>query len=332
MDDLAAVCEQIASHASRLKKVALLADYLRRLDDDDLALAIQFLSAGPVSQRLSNHSLFEVDDRAKLSIGHSVLRSALQISTGWDAQTLSVCHAEVGDSGETACLLLRGITGELPLTLKHANEIYQQLFCCRSTGAKRDLLVEVFRNYRPLTIKYFVKVITRGLRIGLMGKMVEEAVALACETPPDAVRDANNRLGDLARVALAARHGELDHIAARLFHPMDFMLAKPLERLEDLADPAEWVIEDKYDGIRSQVHFDAGHVRIYSRGMEDVTGAFPELAQTLATLPGSGLVDGEILAWREGRALKLQRAATALGAQESSGHASSRGAGRVHGV
>jgi DNA ligase-1 len=88
---------------------------------------------------------------------------------------------------------------------------------------------------------------------------------------------------------------------------MDFMLAKPLERLEDLADPTEWVIEDKYDGIRSQVHFDAGHVQIYSRGMEDLTAAFPELKQSLAMLPGSGLIDGEILAWREGRALNFNQ-------------------------
>ena len=143
---------------------------------------------------------------------------------------------------------------------------------------------------------------TRGLRIGLMERQVEEAVAAACGVPNDAVRDANNRLGDLARVALAARRGELAAIEARLFHPMDFMLAKPLDRLEQLANPNEWLIEDKYDGIRSQVHFDSGRVAIFSRGMEDVTAAFPELTRVLAALPGGGLIDGEILAWRDGRA------------------------------
>lgn len=305
MDELALVCEQIASHGSRLKKIALLADYLRSLSDEDLVLAVQFLSVGPVSKSSTNHSLFELDEKSKLSIGHSVLRAAIQTATGWDSQTMTVCHAEVGDSGETAGLLLRGISAEQLLTLQCANDIYYSLFQARTTSAKRDLLVQTFRTYRPLTIKYFVKIITRGLRIGLMGKMVEEAVALACGVTHEAVRDANNRLGDLARVALAARHGELTFIDAQLFHPMEFMLAKPLERLDDLADPADWIIEDKYDGIRSQVHFDSGHVRIYSRGMEDVTAAFPELAQTLKSLPGSGLIDGEILAWRDGRALNF---------------------------
>jgi len=305
MDELALVCEQIASYASRLKKISILADYLRRLDNADLALAVQFLSTGPVLEKSSNHSLFEITEKPKLSVGYSVLRAALETATGWDKQTLAVCYAEVGDSGETAGLLLRGIGAEEPLTLKRANEIYQELFGARTTAAKRNLLVQAFRTHRPLTIKYFVKVITRGLRIGLMGKMIEEAVALACGIPHDAIRDANNRLGDLARVALAGRRGELTDIATRLFHPMEFMLAKPLEGLEELANPSDWIIEDKYDGIRSQVHFESGHVRIYSRGMEDVTAAFPELTQSFAKLPGSGLADGEILAWREGRALSF---------------------------
>jgi DNA ligase-1 len=86
---------------------------------------------------------------------------------------------------------------------------------------------------------------------------------------------------------------------------MEFMLAKPLERLEDLATPGDWMVEDKYDGIRSQVHFDSAHVRIYSRGMDEVTTAFPELTQTFAHFKGNGLIDGEILAWRDNRALNF---------------------------
>jgi len=135
--------------------------------------------------------------------------------------------------------------------------------------------------------------------------MVEEAVALACAVPAESIREANNRMGDLPKVALAARHGELAAIQTRLFHPMDFMLAKPLERLEDLADPANWFIEDKFDGIRSQVHFDSGTVRIFSRGMEDITHAFPEIVAAFKNIPGKGIVDGELLAWRDDRALNF---------------------------
>ncbi len=305
MDELALVCEQIASHSSKLRKLSILAEYLRGLSDDDFALAVQFLSAGPVSSGAPNYHLFAGEEKTRLSIGGSVLREALQATVEWDRETLKVCHTEVGDTGETIALLLRGRTSGEALSLSAADCLYQELFRARTTARKRELLVSAFQCYRPLTLKYFVKVITRGLRIGLMGRMVEEAVALACGVPNAAIRDANNRLGDLAAVALAARRGDLGQIAAQLFHPMDFMLAKALDRLEDIVNPEDWIVEDKYDGIRSQAHFASGRVKIFSRGMEDVTGVFPEVATALSALPGNGLIDGEILAWQDGRALNF---------------------------
>src|SRR3954471_14263064 len=150
MDRLALVCEQIASHASRLKKVAILADYFRNLEDRDLELAVQFLSAGPALEGVVNHSLFELEEKTRLSIGHSVLRDALQMASGWDLETLRVCHAEVGDMGETTGLLLRGISEARPLTLQAANEIYQNLFRARATARKRDLLVATYRQTEAL--------------------------------------------------------------------------------------------------------------------------------------------------------------------------------------
>lgn len=301
MDELALVCEDIARVASKLAKIERLAQYLKTLSDSDLALAVEFLSTGPVAQSGLNHSLFGVEEAGKISVGGKKIREALQKATGWDDEIMKVCFSQTGDSGETAGLLLRGISAEEPMTLQQAAGLYEQL------GRARDskLLVEIYKTYKPLTIKYFIKAITRGLRIGLMGRMVEEAVAIACEVANESVREANNRLGNLPKVALAARHGELGGIETRLFHPMDFMLAKPLERLEDLADPGAWFIEDKYDGIRSQVHFDNGTVKIFSRGMEDVTHAFPEIAAAWKQIQEKGIVDGELLAWRDGRALNF---------------------------
>ena len=128
-------------------------------------------------------------------------------------------------------------------------------------------------------------------------------VAAATGVPHESIRQANNRLGNLAEVALAARHDRIHLIEARLFHPMDFMLAKPLDSVADLADPEAFLVEHKYDGIRSQAHFAEGRVLLYTRGMDEVTRAFPELAEALAHIPGSAVLDGEILAWRNGRAV-----------------------------
>jgi len=305
MDELAQACEDIARVSSKLKKIQRLAAYLQPLNDSDLLLAVQFLSSGPAAQPGINQTLFATEEKTSLSIGRAVIREALQMATGWDREILRICFSETGDSGETAGLLLRGVSADEPMTLHHAEDLYRQLGLAHTSARKRELLTRIYRRYRPLTIKYFIKIITRGLRIGLMERMVEEAVALACHVPAASVREANNRLGDLPKVALAARLGELASIETRLFHPMDFMLAKPLERLEDLAEPAHWFIEDKYDGIRSQVHFDQGQVRIFSRGMEEVTQAFPEIASAWKNIPGKGIVDGELLAWRDNKALNF---------------------------
>jgi DNA ligase-1 len=139
----------------------------------------------------------------------------------------------------------------------------------------------------------------------LQEKMVEEAVAAATGASLEDVRAANNRLGDLAAVAVAARRGELHAIEAQLFHAMDFMLAKPLEDTAELDDPAKYIVEDKYDGIRSQVHLAPGRVVIYSRGTGEVTHAFPEIEDALSRVPGEAVIDGEILGWRDGRALSF---------------------------
>jgi DNA ligase-1 len=305
MDRLAAACEEVQRHASRLKKVSILAEYFKTLNDDELALAVQLLSRGPAARASVNLGLFEFDDKPQLKIGGSVLREALRVSTGWDKQTLSVCYAQVGDTGETVGLLMRAFTAGEALNLRAADDLYQELFLAHTAAKRVQLLVGIFRKYRPLTLKYFVKIMTRGLRIGMQAKQIEDAVALACAVPSEAVSEANNRLGDLARVAVAARRGELHTIEARLFHPMDFMLAKPLDRIETLPDIAEWLVEEKYDGIRAQVHFSQGAARIFSRGMEEITRSFPEVAASFTGIPGNGLIDGEILAFRDGRALNF---------------------------
>jgi DNA ligase 1 len=303
MDRLAQICEQVASHSSRLRKIAILSDYFRALSDDDLEIAVRFLCCGPVAGAAIGSTLFGKDEVRTLSVGWATLREAVVGATGWDADIYHICHEESGDTGETIGLLCVGRTAGEPLPLTLAQQHYLQLYRTRVTAEKVRLLTSWFKTYQPLTIKYFVKIITGGLRIGLQNKMVEEAVAASTGAALTEVRAANHRLGNLAFVAIAARRSELHTIEARMFHPMEFMLAKPLENAADLPDPANWIVEDKYDGIRSQVHFENGRVIIYSRGMDEVTAAFPELESAFKTLKGSAVLDGEILAWREDRAL-----------------------------
>jgi DNA ligase-1 len=301
MDRFADICERVASYNSRLKKVAIVAEYLRELSDDDLARAVRFLCCGPVSGMPANVNLFGEQETRTLSIGHSVLRAAALPASGWDAEMFRICHQETGDAGETISLLMRGRSKDMPMALAEAERRYRELYLAHRSSEKAGILQACFSTYRPLAIKYFVKVITGNLRIGLMIKQVEEAVAAATGVSLDEIRSANNRLGNLPAVALVARTGQLHTIEARLFHPMEFMLAKPLDALSDAGDAREYLVEDKYDGIRSQAHIANGRAVIYTRGLDEATAAFPEIERALLELSGSGILDGEILAWSNGR-------------------------------
>ena len=293
MDRLADVCEQVARRPGRLRKVAILADYFRTLNDEDLSRAVRFLCCGPVAGL----------DRRGLAVGYATITQALLQATPWDPETVGLCYREVGDGGEAIGLLLRGHTREDPLSLLEAEQIYMRLYKARRSAEKIEVLRECFSRQRPLTTKYFVKVLSANLRIGLQAKTVEEAVAAAAGVAHASVRDAVNRSGNLPAAAIAARSGTLESIEARLFHPMDFMLAKPLDRLQDLPDPASWIVEDKYDGIRAQAHVADGRVLIYTRGYDEVTGSYPEVAEALRRIGGSAVFDGELLGWRVGRAI-----------------------------
>lgn len=286
MDSLALAAERVAATSSRNEKVAHLAAYLRALSNDDLALAARFLSG-----------------LGKLSVGHATMRAALEAATKWDRETISLCYREVGDSGETIAHLCRPITKGEPMPLTLAATYFETLQHTRLTQSKVDLLTRVFQTHSAPALKFFVKSITGNFRIGLQEKMLEDALALATGQPSAAVRAANNRCGDLAAVALSARSGELEKIEVTLFHPLDFMLAQPFDESKELDTPANWYAEDKYDGIRSQLHVANGTVKLFTRGLDDTTAAFPEIVLAFTGQPGPLILDGEVLAFRDGRPL-----------------------------
>jgi len=293
MDDLAAVAERVASYSSRRKKTELLAAYLRRLSDEDLPRAVRFLSGRP----------FAAHDPRSLSVGHAILCEAAVAASGWDQETVRLAIRETGDVGEAVSLLMIGRSEGQPLSLAQAEALYGELYRRRRAAEKTELLVQCLLRHSPHSLKYFIKIVSGDLRIGLQQKTIEDAVALAAGVPPDALRQASNRLGDAAQAALAARHGSLQQARARLFRPLEFMLAKPIGSAHDVPDPENWLIEDKYDGVRTQAHLDAGRVMLYSRGLAEVTGAFPELEAALEAVPGSAVLDGEVVAYKDGRIL-----------------------------
>jgi len=108
---------------------------------------------------------------------------------------------------------------------------------------------------------------------------------------------ANMLLGDIGETAVRARSADLRDVQMRLFHPIKFMLATPAADLTDIARtmPSEFLVEDKFDGIRAQAHVKDERVAIYSRTMDEITHRFPELLEPLLKLPVDVIIDGEIV-------------------------------------
>jgi DNA ligase-1 len=202
--------------------------------------------------------------------------------TGWDRELVRLCLREVGDTGEGIGHLLFGRTLNQPLTLAEAEVIFQRLAAARRVSLKHSILAETFSRYRPDAIRCFVKSLSGNFRMGIQSRMIREALELS-----------GLSLGDLA---------------PGVFRPFDFMLAKSWEEARESLtggpdEAAQWLAEDKYDGIRAQVHWIGGEVRIYTRSLDDTTAAFPEVAERFAGRGGAAVLDGEVLAWREDRPL-----------------------------
>lgn len=173
----------------------------------------------------------------------------------------------------------------------------------------------LFKRATGREFKYIIKIITGDLRIGSKENLVEEAIAVAFGRPLDAVRRANMLSGDIKYALQLAATDQLLSARLRLFAPVDFMLAAPVDAAEEIPMPATGMYaEEKYDGIRAQVHKNDRGVKLFSRTLDELT-EFPELSAAFQALPGEAILDGEILAWRGSRPLPFTELQKRLGAK-----------------
>jgi DNA ligase 1 len=298
---LAETLEAVSQSRGKLAKIDRLAQTLRRLEGEELVVGARLLSGSPFAEW----------EETVTSAGWATVARAAAAVTGWDPETLGACANAIGDLGEAIALLLPE-TPDLPgMTIGETDLLFRRLATLRKAAEKQALLEEVLRRSTPVEAKYFLKTLSGGLRIGADVTTVEEAIAQAFEVEREAVARARRDSGDIGETARAAREGTLSEIRFRLFHPIGFMLASPIEDAEEVTEELPLLaVEDKFDGIRAHAHKEGGRVELFSRTLDSVTEQFPEIAASLATLPGSFLVDGEIVAWGKERPdsfFKLQR-------------------------
>ncbi len=301
----AKVGEAIAATPAKLQKIRFLADYLRTLNRDQLSIATTYFTG----------RAFTKSDLRTLQVGGSIvyraIKGAAKVS---DAEFRRIAHGH-GDAGRTAFEALDGRTKPEPFSLAQSRDFFEILHRARGPRAKIELLQSRLARLSAREGQYVVKILTGDLRIGLREGLLEEAIARAFEEPLDQVKEANMLLGDIGATAALASQKQLDRAELSIFRPIKCMLATPEPTAEAVwerfvnaktsaADTATTVfVEDKFDGIRAQLHRSAERVEIYSRDLRRITDQFPELAEQARKFEQELIVDGEIIAFEKSRRL-----------------------------
>jgi DNA ligase-1 len=301
--------EAVGQVSSRLEKARILGEYFQSLDDADLGRAALYFGG----------HLFPLREGRTVNIGGAALWAAIREATGTDEEFMGQRLVARGDHGDMALDVYQAWVNapqESGVTLQEIETFIAELASTSGSKAKTLAVETMLRRLTGIEAKYLVKMLSGDLRIGLKEGAVEDALARLAGQPVGLVQRANMLTGDLGAVALMARHGQLETAKFALFHPLKLMLATPAADLSDVAKqmPESFVVEDKFDGIRAQVHV-APHlesdeilhglavgskrVAIFSRTLDEITSAFPDMHASLAALlpqGSSGIVlDGEIV-------------------------------------
>ena len=287
MRRLAEACERIAATTKKLEKTRIVADYVRSCSTEEAVISAVFLSGRP----------FPVWEETTLQVGGRLLWRVVAELAGKEDSALTDAYRKLGDLGAVAGAVL-ATKPDQSLGVVEVEVAFRQIAGVRGPAAKSAIVRELLSRVTPLEAKYIVKIMTGDLRIGLKESLVEEAIGKAYGSTLTEVQRANMLLGDIGETLRLAAAGSLVEARMRMFHPLGFMLASPVESAEEgLSYFAEAAVEDKYDGIRAQAHVADGEVKLFSRTRDEITESFPELADALSGMGGEVILDGEIVAW-----------------------------------
>lgn len=306
--ELAATALAVGETRSKNAKRDLLAAYLRGLEPGDLAAAAAFFAGRPLS-----------DPTAKLGMGWVQQGAALAAASGADEASLREAYLRHSDFGDAAAELLGPREpSKPPLTVMDVAAAFGAIAAATSAQRRIALFTALFERASAEEARFVGRVSSRETRIGLREGLLEEAIASAYGAELDSVRRAHMLTGEIGETALLARDGRLAEAALHIGRPIRFMLASPVadsaEVMRRVAGEA-W-IEDKYDGIRAQLHVHGdGATQLFSRDLNDVTRSFPEVVGSAETLGADGplVIDGELVPWREGAVLDFASLQTRLG-------------------
>ncbi len=287
----------VGATPATLEKTRTLAAYFRTLSDEDLRLAAIFMTG----------RAFGPSQRRTLGLGWRALSKTISgISNREDAE-LDAIFRKHSDMGDWAGEALEGRTASEDVSLEEVAATLEAIRAAKG-AAKAKPLEALVRRLHPEAARFVVKVIAGEMRIGLSEGLVEAAIAEAFDLPITQVKRVHLITGDIGDTAVRCKNRQFDTVSITPFQPVRFMLASPVETAQEAIDRMGagrvWT-EEKYDGVRCQLHRVGDRVEMFSRDLKETTAAFPELAEGAPHLGHDVLFDGEVLAHRDGRVLRF---------------------------
>jgi DNA ligase-1 len=268
----------------------------------------------PVVTRFVQGRIFPAWQSRTLDVGPSLCHEAIARAAGpnvtsEDVETRLADYGEIGavaasyDFGGQRGLAAFGSGDEDALSVADVATRLDELASAAGAGSrdrKRDALFGLFTRSEPEQARYLARLVLSEMRIGVGGGAVRDAVAEAFDVPVGSVRRALQVTNDYGRVAELARdEGEsgLADLSLTVGRPVQAMLAQAGTAATAVEEWETVAVETKFDGARVQVHVRADAVDVYSRNMEDVTEALPEVVEFVRErVDAPAILDGEVVA------------------------------------
>ena len=291
--------EKVEATTKRLEITALLVDMLKKSDCSEIANVVY----------MTHGRLFPDFFPEKIGMAEKMALRTLATVSRADASAVESMYREKGDIGIVGEeLLARAAESRLGGAELNVNEVHRMLSdITGATGAgsqeqKVNLLANLLASSTPKEAKYILRIVIGKMRIGVAAMTLVEALAttFATKGDKDEVERSFNITSDLGTVAATmCREGlpGLKKLKLRVNVPLRSMLAERLPGIREILEKmgGRAAFDYKYDGLRMQAHIDNGKVRLFSRQLEELTGQFPEIVESVSSAfkGKTGIIEGE---------------------------------------
>ncbi|MBQ6218221.1 MAG: ATP-dependent DNA ligase [Methanosphaera sp.] len=310
-EDLVNTYEEIASTTSRLEKQDIISDFLKSIKEKDpeIVYDVTLLLQGKI---------FPPWSEKEMGISTQLIIKALSKLLGENSKTIENKLASVGDMGEITEELINNnkqVTFfKVPLTIKKVISNLRKtesIIGSNSQNKKLNYILELYTSASGVEAKYITRTITEKLRIGVGEGTLVEAIAQAYGIEKEVIDRAYMLSNDLGEVALRAQDSiesvkSLTIMPGKPIKPMLAQLSPGIK--ESIEEMGEVICETKYDGIRVQIHKKDDEIKIFTRRLENVTKALPEIVDYVRNaLPDVDyIVEGEVIATKDGNPISFQ--------------------------